>query len=147
MEDAVECYESLLQEGAKRLKGQERRLFMAEVTLNLCQGNARKAERRFGWGRETVAKGLHELQKGMRCLENFSARGRPRLGERLTAGRPAHSISNSRDGRSTAAAPPSATRTDPVMIDDSSEARKSTIEAISSGRAGRRRGTRDVAKA
>jgi Rhodopirellula transposase DDE domain len=79
MEDPVECYESLLQQGAKRLKSHERRLFMAEVTLELCAGNARKAERRFGWGRETVAKGLHELQQGVRCLENFSARGRPRF--------------------------------------------------------------------
>ena len=78
MEDSVACYEALLQQGANRLKGHERRLFMAEVTLKLCDGNARKAERRFGWGRETVDKGLHELQQGMRCLENFSARGRPR---------------------------------------------------------------------
>jgi transposase len=79
MEDSVECYESLLLQGANRLKGHERRLFMAEVTVQLCAGNARKAERRFGWGRDTVAKGLHELQQGVRCLENFSARGRPRL--------------------------------------------------------------------
>jgi transposase len=78
MEDTVECYESLLQQGAKRLQGHERRLFMAEVTLQLCAGNARQAERRFGWGRETVAKGLQELQHGVRCLENFAARGRPR---------------------------------------------------------------------
>jgi len=79
MEDSVDCYESLLQQGADRLKGYERRLFMAEVTLKLCGGNARKAERRFGWGRETIDKGLHELQQDVRCLENFSARGRPRL--------------------------------------------------------------------
>jgi transposase len=79
MEDSVECYESLLQQGVNRLKGHERRLFMAEVTLKLCAGNARKAERRFGWGRETVDKGLHELRHGMRCLEDFSTRGRPRL--------------------------------------------------------------------
>jgi len=79
MEDSVECYESLLQQGANRLKGHERRLFMAEVTMKLWNGNPRIAERRFGWGRETVAKGLHELQQGVRCLENFSARGRPRL--------------------------------------------------------------------
>jgi transposase len=83
MEDSVECYESLLQQGANRLKGQERRLFMAEVTLKLCNGNARKAERRFGWGRETVDKGLHEFQQGVRCLENFSARGRPRLEDKI----------------------------------------------------------------
>jgi hypothetical protein len=79
MEDVMECYESLLQQGAHRLKGHERRLFMAEVTLKLCAGNARKAERRFGWGRETVDKGLQELRHGVRCLENFAARGRPRL--------------------------------------------------------------------
>jgi transposase len=78
MEDAVECFEWLLHQGVNRLNGHERRLFMAEVTLKLCDGNARKAERRFGWGRETVDKGLHELQQGMRCLENFPARGRPR---------------------------------------------------------------------
>ena len=79
MEGSVDCYESLLRQGADRLKGHERRLFMAEVTLKLCDGNPRKAERRFNWGRETVAKGLHELQQGVRCLENFVARGRPRL--------------------------------------------------------------------
>ena len=34
-----------------------------------------KPERRFGWGRETIDKGLHELQSGIRCVENFAARG------------------------------------------------------------------------
>src|SRR4029079_19807137 len=42
----------------------------------LCEGSARQAERRFGWGRETVLKGLHEARHGMRCLEHFVARGR-----------------------------------------------------------------------
>ena len=46
---------------AQRLTGLKRRLFVAEVTLQLCGGNARRAERRFCWGRETVSKGLHEL--------------------------------------------------------------------------------------
>jgi Rhodopirellula transposase DDE domain len=82
MEDSVKCYESLLQQGARRLRGHERRLFMAEVALQLCDGNARKTERRFGWGRETVDKGLHELGQGVRCLENFRARRRPRLEEK-----------------------------------------------------------------
>jgi hypothetical protein len=82
MEDSVKCYEALLQQGARRLLGHERRLFMAEVTLTLCAGNARKAERRFGWGRETVDKGLHELKQGVRCLENFTARRRPRTEEK-----------------------------------------------------------------
>ncbi len=51
---------------------------MAEVTRELCGGNPRQAERHFGWGRNTVSKGLQELQRGLRCLENFSLRGRPR---------------------------------------------------------------------
>jgi hypothetical protein len=48
------------------------------VATELCQGSARLAERRFGWGRDTVEKGLHESQQGLRCLENFAARGRRR---------------------------------------------------------------------
>lgn len=79
MEEVVNSYESLLQQAARQLRGHERRLFLAEVTLQLCDGNARKAERRFGWGRQTVDKGLHELRQGVRCLENFAARGRPRM--------------------------------------------------------------------
>jgi hypothetical protein len=51
-----ERYDALLQAAAKRLRGHQRRLFLAEVTLQLCDGNTRQAERRFGWGRDTVAK-------------------------------------------------------------------------------------------
>ena len=60
------------------MTGYQRRLFMAEVATALCDGSARQAERRFGWGRETVEKGLHESRTGMRCLEAFAARGRQR---------------------------------------------------------------------
>jgi len=57
------------------LTGLQRRLFQAQVCSALCDGNPRQAERRFGWGRQTVQKGLHEFQSGVRCLENFQARG------------------------------------------------------------------------
>src|SRR5262249_23872390 len=73
-----ERYDALLQAAAKRLRGHQRRLFLAEVTLELCDGQSRQAERRFGWGRDTVTKGLHELRQGLRCVENFAPRGRPR---------------------------------------------------------------------
>jgi transposase len=79
MEGSSHCMEALLRLGARRLTGLKRRLFMAEVTLELCGGSARRAERRFHWGRETVTKGLHELQQGIHCLDNFGGRGRPRL--------------------------------------------------------------------
>lgn len=60
------------------MTGHQRRLFQAEVTAELCGGNPRLAERRFGWGRDTVEKGLQESRQGIRCLENFAARGRLR---------------------------------------------------------------------
>ena len=78
MDAATQPYELLLRSAARRLKGHQRRLFQAEVTVQLCDGNSRQAERRFGWGRGTVSQGLHELRRGMRCLENFAARGRQR---------------------------------------------------------------------
>ena len=53
-------------------------MFMAEVVAELCAGNCRLAEQRFGWGRETVRKGLLESRQGIRCLENFAAKGRRR---------------------------------------------------------------------
>jgi len=77
-DDAERKYEDLLGVGAKRLKGHQRRLFQAEVCLSLCGGTAREAESRFGWGRGTVSKGVREYQSGIRCLENFGARGRRR---------------------------------------------------------------------
>ena len=82
MEDSVERYDALIQSGARRLTGYQRRLFQAEVATVLCGGNARQAERRFGWGRDTVAKGLNESRHGVRCLENFAARGRVRSEEK-----------------------------------------------------------------
>jgi transposase len=74
-------HDALLRRAAKRLRGHQRRLFLAEVALELCEGNARQAERRFGWGRHTITTGLTELQKGLRCLEHFAGRRRPRWEE------------------------------------------------------------------
>jgi Rhodopirellula transposase DDE domain len=82
MDDAIERRDALIRSAAQRLTGYQRRLFQAEVAAALCGGNARQAERRFGWGRDTVATGLHELRSGIRCRENFAARGRQRSEEK-----------------------------------------------------------------
>ncbi len=82
MENSVEPYDALIRSGARRLTGYRRRSFQAEVVTALCGGNARQAERRFGWGRDTVEKGLNEERHGVRCLENFAARGRVRSEEK-----------------------------------------------------------------
>ena len=75
METSAQQYDSLIRSAAQRLKGHQRRLFQAEVTNTLCRGSSRVAERRFGWGRDAVEKGLHEADSGLRCVENFASKG------------------------------------------------------------------------
>ena len=75
MTASTELFEELIRSAARRLKGHQRRLFQAEVATLLCGGSPRLLERRFGWGRDAVTKGLHETRCGIRCVENFSARG------------------------------------------------------------------------
>lgn len=82
MDPTADPHDELLRVAAQRLTGYQRRLFQAQVCLTLCDGNPRQAERRFGWGRHTVQKGLHEWRTGVRCLENFRARGSRRSEDR-----------------------------------------------------------------
>jgi hypothetical protein len=65
-----------IQSAGRKLTGFLRRQFQAEVAGQYCQGSARQAEQLFGWGRDAVETGLNELRTGIRCLDNFSARGR-----------------------------------------------------------------------
>jgi hypothetical protein len=71
-----DTHEHLLRRAAEHLTGHPKRRFQAEVALALCGGSARAAERRFGWGREAVNTGLNELRSGIRCVEDFPAKGR-----------------------------------------------------------------------
>ena len=76
MDASAQVYEQLIRTAARRLKGHQRRLFQAEVADALCDGSPRAAERRFGWDRHAVATGQHEARTGLRCAENFPARGK-----------------------------------------------------------------------
>jgi hypothetical protein len=78
MAASCETYEKLIRSAACRLKGHQRRLFQAEVADALCHGSPRAAERCFGFDRQAVATGLHEARSGIRCVEDFAARVRPR---------------------------------------------------------------------
>ena len=53
---------------ASKMTGPERRAFEAEMTLKYCEGNPLMAEAVFGWGRQTVARGLAERRSGIICL-------------------------------------------------------------------------------
>jgi DDE family transposase len=90
--ELTEAGRETIKSGAQKLTGFLRRQFQAEVALQYCQGSARQAERIFGWGRDAVHTGLNELRTGIRCLDNFSDRGRhkseeqhPALVERIHA--------------------------------------------------------------
>ena len=64
---------------ATQMTGAKRRAFQAEMTEQYCAGNARQAERLFGWGRETIEVGLAESRTSITCLGAQSVfSGRPR---------------------------------------------------------------------
>lgn len=66
-----------------KLKGSERRKFMAKVVLCLGKGGQIRAERELGWDRKTIIKGTKELKSGFDCIDNFSGRGRHPVEKKL----------------------------------------------------------------
>jgi hypothetical protein len=74
---------ALFRDTANRLKGHDRRVFMAQVVKVLGKGGQRRAERELDWNRGTIRKGRHELESGFGCVDAFSARGRQRAEEHL----------------------------------------------------------------
>jgi DDE family transposase len=73
----------LLLTTAKELKGSVRRMFMARTVQALGPGGQRLAARELGWNRGTVRKGMHEVKRGMVCVDAFSSRGRKRSEDHL----------------------------------------------------------------
>ena len=57
---------------ASKMNLVDRRSFQAEMTLKYCDGKARLAETRFGWGRESVELTLAEKRTGIRCMGSQS---------------------------------------------------------------------------
>ncbi len=70
-------------ETAKQLKGHQKRLYMGRVVKALGRGGQEYASRELGWNRNTIRKGQRELETGFRCVDNYQARGRKRIEERL----------------------------------------------------------------
>jgi hypothetical protein len=56
-----------------QMTGATRRAFQAEMTLKYCDGNARRAEAVFGWGRQNIEVGLAEKRTGIMCLSLHAA--------------------------------------------------------------------------
>lgn len=81
--ELTEAVKGLLLNTAKDLKGSARRLFMARTVQALGENSQRLVERELGWNRGTIRKGIHELERGIVCVDAFSSRGRKRSEDRL----------------------------------------------------------------
>lgn len=81
--DLTDTRKTWLIETAQALKGPDRRRFLARTVKELGPGGQRLAERALGWNRQTIRKGLWELERGVTCLDGFSLRRRKRAEEHL----------------------------------------------------------------
>lgn len=78
-----DALKSIIKDTAEKLSGFERRIYIARITIELLDASTRKAERVFGWGRKTVETGMMELTTGIRCVDNYSARGNKKTEEKM----------------------------------------------------------------
>lgn len=74
---------SIFKETALKLKGSERRIFMAKVVKGLGVGGQTQAERELGWNRGTIRKGMKELTTGIPIKDAFERRGRKPIESKL----------------------------------------------------------------
>jgi Rhodopirellula transposase DDE domain len=81
VEELTESVKDTIKSAARKLTGFRRRQFQAEMAIKYCHGHPRRAEEVFGWGRDAVNTGLNELRTGIRCMDAFSVRGRPKTEE------------------------------------------------------------------
>jgi len=51
-----------------KMSGVDRRSYQAQMALKYCDGNARLAERVFGWGRANIEVGLAVQRSGIICV-------------------------------------------------------------------------------
>jgi hypothetical protein len=73
----------VLVDAADALRGSQRRLFMAKSVKAMGRGGQRWALEHLGWCRDTIRKGMHELDSGMTCIDAFSSRRRKPAEEHL----------------------------------------------------------------
>ena len=65
----TEDLRKLVDFATEQLKGSALRRFMAQVVRELGRGGQRRAQEQFGWSRDTIRKGEHELSTGVECID------------------------------------------------------------------------------
>lgn len=83
MSQLTNSLKSLYIRTAQKLKGSDRRQFMAEVVQGLGIGGQSLAERELGWNRRTIRKGMRELTSGQAIEDGYQRSGRKRVEEKL----------------------------------------------------------------
>jgi hypothetical protein len=68
---------------AQKLKGSDRRQFMAEVVKGLGVGGQTFVERELGWNRRTIRKGMTEFLSGEAIQSGYSRSGRKKIETKL----------------------------------------------------------------
>ncbi len=81
--ELTDSVKNLLIETAKQLKGAAKRRFMAMTVKELGFGGQSRANKELGWDRDTVRKGVRELETGITCVDNYKARGRKKAEDNL----------------------------------------------------------------
>jgi hypothetical protein len=56
---------------------------MAQIVISLGPGGQRGSQRELSWNRNTIIKGTKEPNSCIRCIDNFSGRGRKRFEDHL----------------------------------------------------------------
>ncbi|MCT7964434.1 hypothetical protein NG791_27525, partial [Laspinema sp. D1] len=81
--ELTDSVKNLLIETAKQLKGAAKRRFMALTVKDLGFGGQSRANKELGWDRDTVRKGVRELETGITCVDNYKGRGRKKSEKHL----------------------------------------------------------------
>ena len=81
-----------IRDTSEKLAGSKRRAFQAQVTIDYLKSKPRLAERTFGWDRNTVQLGLHELRTGITCISHFKARGNKRTEIKISPWNPIFAV-------------------------------------------------------
>ena len=79
----TEQVKATFKDAARKLTGEKKRAFIAQVALDYYDGSARKTERALSWDRVSIQRGLDSVRTGIPYQDNYRARGRKKTEEIL----------------------------------------------------------------
>ena len=80
---AFEIFLPVFEYGLQRIKGSERRIYLAEIAKRLGYGGMKLVNEHFAIDFKTLQKGIEELESGNYIIDAFDKRGRKRIEEYL----------------------------------------------------------------